>query len=240
MLLEPGLEALLALSAALPLELHAVRGVDHVRRKELLDLLSEAGVGGRLGVQERAPDLLPGDPKLSEHLLAHQDRGELPLCCDVEDRTSVLPLGNEPRELALDDVETAGRVARDAVRVDDEEELFVPMLAVRDPMDVLVSGKSLVEALVGRSVHGIRCSGDSVPSRGRVKRYAGAGRAAGADFHRHSRQSIPMVRSRTLGTGGIRRLWRNSMTRSATERTRSRENPVMVAISSSVRSCSRP
>src|SRR5208283_3617077 len=45
--------------------------------------------------------------------------------------------GKRDGELSFHDVEPTGRVARHAVRVDDEEELLVPMLAVRDPVDVL-------------------------------------------------------------------------------------------------------
>jgi len=156
MLFEPGGEPLLALTAALALELHAVRGVDHVGGEQLFDLLAETGIRGGLGVEERPPDLLAGDAELSEHLLAHEDGRELPFARDIQDRAAALPLGDELRELTFHDVEAPRRIAGDAMGVDHEEELLVPMFGVGEAMHVLVGDEGVVEALVGRSVHGVR------------------------------------------------------------------------------------
>jgi len=137
-LLEPFREAFLSLAPPLALQLHPVGGVDPVGGKELLDLLAEPGVGGRLRVEERSPDLLSGDAELAEHLLAHQDRRELPLAGDVEHRAPVLPLEGEPGELPLDDVEPPRRVAGHPMGVDDEQELGVDVLRSGNAVDVLV------------------------------------------------------------------------------------------------------
>jgi len=152
-LLEPVLEPLLALASPLPLQLHAVGRVDHVGGEQGLDLGAEPRVGGRLGVEEHVPDLLAGDAELPEHLLAHEDRRELPVVRDLEDRPPVLPRRDQPGQLAFDDVEAAGRIARDTVGVDDEEELLVAVLGVGDPVDVFVGDELVVQSLVGRVIH---------------------------------------------------------------------------------------
>jgi len=120
-LLQPHLQSLLALAAPFALEFHPPGRVDHVGPEQFFDLLADPGLRGRFGVQERMPNLLSGDAELPEHLLAHEDRRELPLPSDVEDRPAPFPLVDEMGDLALYDVEPAGRVPRHSMRVNDEQ-----------------------------------------------------------------------------------------------------------------------
>jgi len=137
-LLEPGRQAVLALPAALALEFHALGRVDPVRRQEFLDLPPDALVRRRLRMEEGLPHPLARDPELAEHLLTHQHRREVPLLRDVPDRTAAFPLGDEAGDLPTDHVEPPGRVPRDPMRVDHEEELGVEVFRAGEAFDIVV------------------------------------------------------------------------------------------------------
>jgi hypothetical protein len=220
--LEPIVQPSLTSSASLPLDLHPCGGIDRIVLQEFLDFLADPGVRQLFRMEKRLPDLLPLDPKLLQHHLPHEDRGKVPLLGHVEDRPPASPLGRESGNLAFDHVEASRRVSSDPVGVDDHQEIFVEVVLLRDPSNILDGSQRLVKTLVGRSIHRefpigrlevrenwlrqVFCRkslpvwesgrGWPVPER--------SGPCAGLSFQ--SRQSIPIVRREIFGIGGVRRL----------------------------------